>query len=639
MDSDLYKFQQQNFLNIIAYYNKTKEKAENYYSYMEKYEEYTSKYLNQIKQLYNSFFLSLYNKNLDENLNEKNDLNINGNYLINDDEDDDEEYKEGKSIFDLNINDNKINISNSLSINEINDNKQNIDLDLSPIYKITNIIIKQFKTQINGLKQFLKDLDLSKETFKKLIEKAKTEINQLKLDYLDVKQNFFKEISKYEKSNNELLKCYSDIEKTIIQICIIKNNEEALMKNKNNKNKTKAIDLENEMNSKIIDIKKKEKNFMKIDSNKKKYFMHFNDKSKVCLEKIKNNTLLIIKNLKQNIEKFLSIYSSCFNLNENDLSQKIKSIQEINSELDYENIIKQNLKEINDDVINSSYEKNKPKYYNVKLLTNKNYVNEIFKKLIKIGYNFGTEDYEFTKNDEYYMIKKMNNYSLVNKENYDFDNASKKLSILNWFEIMFNFENKYEENKKEEKISDETLYRYLEEDRDCRLHFLVVLGNKRSNAVINLPKGLFNTLIKIFKLISDKILNENDIDSAKHLMIMSQTYYTQNNGDKIYIFDQIKNHPLYQKEEFWSQYIKDVISEIFKKKELNEKDIGKQLNENDKNKRNNELIFPQLITLSESMSNFGLDKQKITNIITPFFDAYKINENTKDSILNFINSK
>ena len=640
MDSDLYKFQQQNFLNIIAYYNKTKEKAENYYSYMEKYEEYTSKYLNQIKQLYNSFFLSLYNKNLDENLNEKNDLNINGNYLINDDEDDDEEYKEGKSIFDLNINDNKINISNSLSIKEINDNKQNLDLDLSPIYKITNIIVKQFKTQINGLKQFLKDLDLSKETFKKLIEKAKTEINQLKLDYLDVKQNFFKEISKYEKNNNELLKCYSDIEKTIIQICIIKNNEEALMKNKNNKNKTNASDLESKMNSKIIDIKKKEKNFMKIDENKKKYFMNFNDKSKVCLEKIKNNTLLIIKNLKQNIEKFLSIYSSCFNLNENDLSQKIKSIQEINSELDYENIIKLNLKEINDDVINSSYEKYKPKYYNVKLLTNKNYVNEIFKKLIKIGYNFGTEDYEFTKNDEYYMIKKMNNYSLVNKENYDFDKASKKLSILNWFEIMFNFENKNnEQNKNMEKISDETLYKYLEEDRDCRLHFLVVLGNKRSNAVINLPKGLFNTLIKIFKLISDKILNENDIDSAKHLMIMSQTYYTQNNGDKIYIFDQIKNHPLYQKEEFWSQYIKDVISEIFKKKELNEKDIGKQLNENDKNKRNNELIFPQLITLSESMSNFGLDKQKITNIITPFFDAYKINENTKDSILNFINSK
>ena len=273
MDSDLYKFQQQNFLNIITYYNKTREKAENYYSYMEKYKECTSNYLNQIKQLYNSFSLSLCNKNLDENINEQKDINNNGNYLMNDD--DDEEYDEGKNIFDLNINNNIINISNSSSINEINDNKQNLNLDLSSIFKITNIIFKQFKIQIDSLKLFLKDLDLSKETFKKLIEKTKTEIKQLKLDYLDIKQNFFKEILNYEKGNSELLKCYSEIEKTIIQICIIKNNEEALMKNKNNKNKTKARDLESTMNSDIIDIKKKEMNFMKIDSNKKKIFYEF----------------------------------------------------------------------------------------------------------------------------------------------------------------------------------------------------------------------------------------------------------------------------------------------------------------------------------------------------------------------------
>ena len=607
---------------------------------MQKYKEYTSNYLNQIKQLYYNFFPSLYNKNLDDKINENYQINNNENYLINDEEEeeDDDEYK-GKNIFDLDIDNEKLNTSNFISTNEIKDNKQNIDLDLSPIYKITNIIFKQFKTQINSLKIFLKDIDSSKETFKKLIEKTKTEIKQLKLDYLDIKQNFFKDISNYENENNELLKCYSDIEKRIIQICIIKNNEDALMKNKNNKNNTNASDLESKMNSKIIDIKKKEKNFMKLDANKKKYFMHFNDKSKLCLEKIRSNILLIINNLKQNVEKFLSIYSNSFNLNENDISQKIKSVQEINNELDYENIMKQNLKEINDDIITSSYEKYKPKVYNIKLLTNKNYVNEIYQKLIKIGYNFGKEEYEFTKNDEYYLMKKMNNYSLVNREDYDFDKASKKLSILNWFEIKFNFKNKNEVNQKMEKISDETLCKYLEEDRDCRIHFLVILGNKRSNAVLNLPKDLFNTITKIFKLVSDKILNENDFDSAKHIMILSQTYYIKKDEDKIYILDQIKNHPLYQKEEFWSEYIKDEISEVLKKKDLNDKDLGKKLNENAKIKRNNDLIFAQLITISESMNNFGLDKEKITNIITPFFDLYKINENNKNSVLNFINDK
>ena len=635
MDSDLYKFQQQNFLNILEYYNKTKEKAENYYSYMDKYKEITSNYLNQIKQLYSSFLPCLYNKKLDENIDEKNEINNNGNYLIIDDDEEDNEYEEGKSIFDLDTNNNKLN-----SINIINDNKQILDFDLSPIYKITNIIFKQFKIQINDLKIFIKEIDSSKETFKKFIDKIITEIKKLKLDYLDIKQNFLKDISNYEKANNELLECYSGVEKTIIQICIIKNNEDALMKNKNNKNRTSASDLESKMNSKIIDIKKKEMDFMKIDSNKKQYFMQFNDKSKVCLEKIRNNTLLIIKNLKQNVEKFLSIYSNCFISNENDLPQKIKSVQEISNELDYENITKQNLKEINDDVITSSYEKYKSKYYNIKILDNKNYVNEIYQKLIKIGYDFEKGKYELTKNDEHYMMKKMYNYSLVNKENYDFDKESKKLSIYHWFEIMFNFNNKNnEKNQKMKKISDETLYKYIDEDRDCRKHFLVILGNKRAKSIVNLPKNLFDTIIKIFKLISDKILNEYDFESVRNIIILSQTYYIKKNDDKIYIFDQIKNHPLYQKEEFWNNFIKGEISEALKKKELNDKIIGKQLSEDEKIKKNNELVFVQLTTINEIMNNFGIDKEKITNLITPFFDIYKINENNKNTILNIINSK
>ena len=166
MDSDLYKFQQQNFLNILEYYNKTKEKAENYYSYMDKYKEITSNYLNQIKQLYSSFLPCLYNKKLDENIDEKNEINNNENYLIIDDDDQDNEYEEGKSIFDLDTNNYKLS-----SINAINDNKQIVDFDLSPIYKIANIIFKQFKIQINGLKTFIKEIDSSKEIFKKFIDK------------------------------------------------------------------------------------------------------------------------------------------------------------------------------------------------------------------------------------------------------------------------------------------------------------------------------------------------------------------------------------------------------------------------------------------------------------------------------------
>ena len=643
MDSDLYKFQQQNFLNIITYYNKTKEKAENYYSYMQKYKEHTSDYLTQIKKLFNYFSPSLYNKKCDENINEVNKIIIDNKQNINEEEDDDEYI--GKSIFDLDLNENKLDIAYirrySTPICKVSSNKQNIDLDLSPIYKVTNIIFQLFKNQINGLKLLLKDIDSSMETFKNLIEKTKAEVNKLKLDYLDIKQDFFKNIVNYEKINNELLNSYSNIENTIIQICIIKNNEEALMNNKNNKNRTQATDLESLMNSSIIDVKKKEINFMKMDSNKKRYCTHFKEKSKECLEKVKNNTILIIKNLKINIEKFLSYYSNCYNLNNNDISQKIKFVQEINNELVYENIIKQNLKEINDDVISRTYEKYKPKFYNIKILTNKSLANEIYQKLIKIGYNFLNSQYELSQNEEYYIMKKMNNFTLVNKDNYDFDKASKKLSIFYWFEAMFNFKNEQNNNESQEreKISDEKLFKYIEDDKDCRIYFLVILGNKRADAILNLPKDLFDTITKIFKLISDKILSENDIDSAKYLIILSQTFYIKENEEKIYITNRIKNHPLYQKEEFWNEYIQTEISEAFKKKDLNDKNIGKKYDEDDLAKRNNELVFAQLITMSECMSNFDLGKEKIVNIIKPMFDTYKINEENRSVILSYLNNK
>ena len=41
MESDLYKIKQQNFLTVLTYYNKTKEKAENYYLFIKKYKKYT----------------------------------------------------------------------------------------------------------------------------------------------------------------------------------------------------------------------------------------------------------------------------------------------------------------------------------------------------------------------------------------------------------------------------------------------------------------------------------------------------------------------------------------------------------------------------------------------------------------------
>ena len=649
MDTDLYKFQQQNFLTVLTYFNKTKEKAENYYLYIQKYKEYTSQYLTQIKQLYSFFSPSLYNKNLNENINinEENKININNNGIDNDSDDDiDDEEENGKNIFDLDIENNKLNISNISLLNNSfssfkNDKKHSCEIDLSPIYKMTNIIFKQFKNQINGLKLFLKGIDLSIENFKKLIEQTKADINKLKLNYLDIKQNFFENISSYKKNNEELLNDYSKIESKIIQICIIKDNEDALMNNKNNKNKTTVNDLENTINLNILDLKTKEGKFNKIDKYKKIYCEDFRSKSEECLIGMKNNTILIIENMRISIGKFLSYYTNCYHLNYKDLSSIIKIVQEMKNEEEYQNILKQILKEINDNIINLSNEQIKLKKYNVRILENKDNIKITLDKLVKIGYNFKNDNIELSENDLFYIMKKMYNFDLVNKDNYNIDKESKKLMILNWFVIMFNLKNSKNiiKEKSNKIISDEKLYNIIESDKDYRIYFLKLLGNKRADAILELPKSLFNTTIKIFMMISDKILNEKEIDTAKYLLILSQTYYKVENDKKIYIHDQISEHPLYQKEDFWTEYIKSEISFALKKKEMNEQKIGRKLNEDEIIKRNNDIVFAQLITLGGCMHHFCLSEEKIINILTPFFEEYKLIKENIDSILSFIKSK
>ena len=45
---------------------------------------------------------------------------------------------------------------------------------------------------------------------------------------------------------------------------------------------------------------------------------------------------------------------------------------------------------------------------------------------------------------------------------------------------------------------------------------------------------------------------------------MSQTFYILKNEKKIYLQKELKEHPLYKKEEFWENYLKEIINdEIF----------------------------------------------------------------------------
>ena len=406
----------------------------------------------------------------------------------------------------------------------------------------------------------------------------------------------------------------------------------------NNKNKKSIKELEELLNNQILNLVEKEANFIKKNDGKKSYYINFGDKSEECLKNMKNNTISIIENLKISISKLLTNYINCYYLNYEDISENLKKIEEMKNGIEYEKAIKQKLKDINDDIIELTYEKNMTKKYNLNILNNENIIKNNIDRLIKNGYNFSSKNFNLSENDKFYIIKQMCNFSLVNKEKFDIDKINGKLMVSKWFETMIinKEKEKDKENKKHiEIISEDDLYKLIE-IKDIRLYFLSLLSKRRTDSKLKLNEILFNILIKIFNIISDKIQDENDIESANYSIILSQTFYKVENEEKIYIINKIYKHPIYQNDDFWREYLKYQISEALKEYELNEKNSNEKIVEKEIEKRNNDLFFSHLITACSCMRNYELNEEKIINILTPLFDIYKISPQNKKSILNFI---
>ena len=69
------------------------------------------------------------------------------------------------------------------------------------------------------------------------------------------------------------------------------------------------------------------------------------------------------------------------------------------------------------------------------------------------------------------------------------------------------------------------LIKLIKENKDYCKHFLLILGNKRNKTYANLSSELFDIIAKIFSIISEIFFKENDYDTQKNLLILSQTYY------------------------------------------------------------------------------------------------------------------
>ena len=116
--------------------------------------------------------------------------------------------------------------------------------------------------------------------------------------------------------------------------------------------------------------------------------------------------------------------------------------------------------------------------------------------------------------------------------------------------------------------------------------------------------------------------------SAKNIIVLSQTYYIKEKGNKIYLQEAIKNNDIFKDIKFW-----DKLFEFFIEKEKQR--LKKSINLNDINDGENnksKVAFGQLMTICNNMMEFGLNKSDIYKVIEPKIKDYKLDENSINNI-------
>ena len=199
---------------------------------------------------------------------------------------------------------------------------------------------------------------------------------------------------------------------------------------------------------------------------------------------------------------------------------------------------------------------------------------------------------------------------------------------------IFNFINTCIKLISQEKEYDKEQLLKLLEKTEYRKKFFFALNQYRIEGIFELQKKTFNELSFLFNnLISFAILDE-DYDSIKSIIILSQTFYLGKNKE-LFLNACIENNKIWKEKLLWENLIDFSINE-----ELNNpKDFYMFLDENSKSReqRINSTITSSIITFIFNMKLFNYPEEKYKELIDDLVEKYKIDGTSIYTTLNSIN--
>lgn len=468
------------------------------------------------------------------------------------------------------------------------------------------IIIKSQYSYFNNVYEKSRNL---LEQLKKTIDYNVTIISQFLKDINETSENIKIKSDFFKKQNQFVLTSFNQLENSII--------EDYYKINKKNNLTTQEL---------IKDCHKNEKDFETLSKDINGMINEYKIKYNTNIQKIKTSMLELSEITKADIIDIIEIFKNESNnmlVSLNDELQSLKNFDINNEELEPK--LSKYLKyKIEEDEMNNLLN---PIKYKINLLDMIN----------KGGYKIQGTNIKPNRQDLYNIVELFYSYdfNMIDKTHYDTNIEKNKIQIIEITGKLLGID-----LMKNIKINIEIFPEYeinnfldfLFSREDYALEFLLCLNSFRTSGNLEISQEQFNIIKDFFCRCSDYLLEHKNKSLYYYLIILSQTFYKMNNGEKYFLQEEIKDKEFFLNTEFWIEFTETMINKELIKFE---KQIQTStMNEESKSKRKEEIISSNILSLIPSFKNFNLKQESIESVLLTIIEKYNLNEEKKKFILS-----
>lgn len=180
-----------------------------------------------------------------------------------------------------------------------------------------------------------------------------------------------------------------------------------------------------------------------------------------------------------------------------------------------------------------------------------------------------------------------------------------------------------------EEISDDELKALVSflEEKKYRILFLSTLNTYRIRGQFVLSDSSFMILGHILKKILGQVTSNQDYESAKYCIILSQTFKSTDHSLQF----AIQEEKLLTMREFWENMIAYLIYEEIDNNHLSTTQVFKE-SEDERTLRIQNMVFGQLITASYNMREFKMEEVLVDEIVMSFAKQHCLNQALIDTL-------